>query len=198
MKHHLDTSVKRLRQDTQNSSSSQIDISQVDSDTSGSMHLASSLLLGETGNTNSKTKESKRKDTAIIESTVEDEDEKDEESKVLATMTAPPVLTKLARSKSRFEDSIVKRISREDIRLVYTMERILGSGNFGTARLAHKTGNVEKKFAIKSIARKKVEADLNLLEAELDILLAVDHPHICTFYEAYLDHKYVHLVMEYC
>jgi len=39
---------------------------------------------------------------------------------------------------------------------------------------------------------------LNLLEAELDILLAVDHPHICTFYEAYLDHKYVHLVMEYC
>ena len=39
---------------------------------------------------------------------------------------------------------------------------------------------------------------MNLLEAELDILLAVDHPHICTFYEAYLDHKYVHLVMEYC
>lgn len=32
----------------------------------------------------------------------------------------------------------------------------------------------------------------------MDILLAVDHPHICTFYEAYLDHKYVHLVMEYC
>ena len=94
--------------------------------------------------------------------------------------------------------SFVKRISREDIRLVYTMERVLGSGNFGTARLAHKTGNTKKKFAIKSIQRKKVEADLNLLEAELDILLAVDHPHICTFYEAYLDHKYVHLVMEYC
>ena len=95
-------------------------------------------------------------------------------------------------------ESIVKRISREDIRLVYTMERVLGSGNFGTARLAHKTGNEKMKFAIKSIQRKKVEADLNLLEAELDILLAVDHPHICTFYEAYLDHKYVHLVMEYC
>ena len=194
---HLDTSVKRLRRtDTENTSGSRIDISQVDSDTSGSLHLTSSLLLGETGNTNSNAKTSKRKDTAIIESTVEDEDEKDEESKAGADLP-PPVLTKLARSKSRF-DSIVKRISREDIRLVYTMERILGSGNFGTARLAHKTGHVEKKFAIKSIARKKVEADLNLLEAELDILLAVDHPHICTFYEAYLDHKYVHLVMEYC
>ena len=92
----------------------------------------------------------------------------------------------------------MKRISREDIRLVYTMEKVLGSGNFGTARLAHKTGNPDKKFAVKSILRKKVEADLNLLEAELDILLAVDHPHICTFYEVYLDHKYVHMVMEYC
>ena len=94
--------------------------------------------------------------------------------------------------------SIVHKISREDIRLVYTMENILGSGNFGTARLAHKTGNKQKKYAIKSILRKKVEKDLNLLEAELDILLKVDHPNICNFYEAYLDHKYVHMVMEHC
>ena len=43
-----------------------------------------------------------------------------------------------------------------------------------------------------------MEKDIETLEAELDILLAVDHPHICTFYEAYLDHKYVHFVMEYC
>ena len=83
---------------------------------------------------------------------------------------------------------------------MYTMERVLGSGNFGTVRLAHKTGiaDTSKMFAIKSIQRKKVEKDLNLLEAELDILLAVDHPQIASFYEAYLDHKYVHLVMEYC
>lgn len=94
--------------------------------------------------------------------------------------------------------SIVQKISREDIRFVYTMEGILGSGNFGTARLAHKTGNKHKRYAIKSILRKKVEKDLNLLEAELDILLNADHPNICNFYEAYLDHKYVHLVMEYC
>ena len=102
------------------------------------------------------------------------------------------------RLSSFMQESIVKRISREDIRLVYTMERVLGSGNFGTARLAHKTGNEQKKYAIKSIQRKKVEKDLATLEAELDILLAVDHPNICTFYEAYLDHKYVHFVMEYC
>ena len=102
------------------------------------------------------------------------------------------------KQNARARQSIVQKISREDIRFVYTMEGILGSGNFGTARLAHKTGNNHKRYAIKSILRKKVEKDLNLLEAELDILLKVDHPNICNFYEAYLDHKYVHMVMEYC
>ena len=53
-------------------------------------------------------------------------------------------IPKLSKRKSSYMsiESIVKRISREDIRLVYTMERVLGSGNFGTARLAHKTGNM--------------------------------------------------------
>ena len=61
-------------------------------------------------------------------------------------------MPKLARNKSYKKSiSIVKRISRDDIRFVYSMEHILGVGNFGTARLAHKTGNEEKKFAIKSI-----------------------------------------------
>ena len=32
----------------------------------------------------------------------------------------------------------------------------------------------------------------------MNILLSVDHPHIASFYEAYLDHKYVHLVVEHC
>ena len=96
-------------------------------------------------------------------------------------------------------DSVVKRISREDIRLVYNIEsEVLGAGNFGTVRLASKMGNSAKKFAIKSIKRRKVEKDLQLLEAELKILLAVDHPQIANFYEAYLDHKYVHMVMEHC
>ena len=37
--------------------------------------------------------------------------------------------------------SLVKQISREDIRLVYTFEKKLGVGSFGTARLAYKNGN---------------------------------------------------------
>ena len=82
--------------------------------------------------------------------------------------------------------------------MLYTFEKVLGQGNFGTARLAHKIGKPQKKFAIKSLNRKKVEADLALLQQELNILLSVDHPNIVKFYEAFLDHRYVHLVMEYC
>jgi len=99
---------------------------------------------------------------------------------------------------SRQSTNLVKRIAREDIRLVYTIERVLGSGNFGVARLAHKTGFPTKKYAIKSIMREKVEDDIELLEQELNIMLSVDHPNIVKFYEAFLDHKYVHLVMELC
>ena len=43
-----------------------------------------------------------------------------------------------------------------------------------------------------------MEANLSLLEQELNILLSVDHPYIVKFYECFLDHKYVHLVMEHC
>ena len=78
---------------------------------------------------------------------------------------------------------------------------MLGSGTFGTVRLAYKTGNPEKKFAIKSILRSHIEeseTSLDELAQELSILLSVDHPYIAKFYEAYLDNMYVHLVMEFC
>ena len=99
------------------------------------------------------------------------------------------------------DDSVVKRISREDIRLIYSFEEMVGEGSFGTVRIAHKINNPDKQFAIKSIPRQKVEknkSSLSDLEHELDILISVDHPYIAKFYEVFLDHKYVHLVMEYC
>ena len=80
-----------------------------------------------------------------IKPTTEANEERNEEEKdnVAALDIPKPRMPRLSKRKSSYmsEMSIVKRISREDIRLVYTMERVLGSGNFGTARLAHKTGN---------------------------------------------------------
>ena len=73
-------------------------------------------------------------------------------------------MTAAKRKPSIFDKQVVKRISKEDIRMLYTFEKVLGQGNFGTARLAYKIGRPEKKFAIKSLARKHVEADLALLQ----------------------------------
>lgn len=81
---------------------------------------------------------------------------------------------------------------------MYKFERVLGTGNFGTARIASKFADPDHKFAIKSIPRVKIESDMDLFEQELGILLSVDHPNIVKFFEAFLDHKYVHLVMELC
>lgn len=49
--------------------------------------------------------------------------------------------------------SLISDISREDIRLVYTFTRRLGSGSYGTVRIAYKTVNPGKNFAVKSIRR---------------------------------------------
>jgi serine/threonine protein kinase len=48
------------------------------------------------------------------------------------------------------------------------------------------------------MSRVLVEEDLEPVESELNILLQTDHTHIVKFYEAFLDHKYVHIVMELC
>ena len=87
-------------------------------------------------------------------------------------------------------------ISREDIRLTYTFTKILGSGSFGTVRIAFKTVNPGHLFAVKSIKRVTIIGEEDELRKELGILLAVDHPNIVKLYEIYLDHTYIHLVTE--
>ena len=54
------------------------------------------------------------------------------------------------------EGSLLETISREDIRLVYTFTKLLGSGSYGTVRVAYKTVNPGKNFAIKSIKRDSI------------------------------------------
>ena len=90
-------------------------------------------------------------------------------------------------------------ISREDIRLVYTFTRRLGSGSFGTVRVAYKTAlGKDKEFAVKSIKRESIEESKTdgELAQELLILRSVDHPNIVKLHEVYLDHEYLHIVMQ--
>ena len=61
------------------------------------------------------------------------------------------------RLLTKLKSEIVHNISREDIRLVYKFEKLIGKGAFGVVRLAYKTDHPDKKFAIKTMNREMVE-----------------------------------------
>jgi calcium-dependent protein kinase len=62
---------------------------------------------------------------------------------------------------------------------------IEGSGHFGIVRVASLISNPNKKYAVKSIQKDKMQDDLHLLRRELEILKNLDHPNIVKFYETY-------------
>ena len=75
----------------------------------------------------------------------------------------------------------------------------MGRGHFGTVKRAEsKDPHDNNGYAIKSIMKSKIESRIDLLERELELLIAVNHPNIIKFYEVYEDPQYIHLVMELC
>lgn len=77
----------------------------------------------------------------------------------------------------------------------YTMGKPLGSGSFGTVRIAtHKA--TDQKRAIKII--KKSEQDEDKFFLEVDILTKLMHPNIMRIYEFYDDAKHFYIVSELC
>ena len=96
----------------------------------------------------------------------------------------------LKLSKSNFISSKTTPISKE-----YTMGKTLGSGAFGTVRLAvHKA--TKQTRAVKVL--KKSEQDINLLLREVEILSKLSHPNIMQIYEVFQDKSSFYIVSEYC
>jgi len=93
-------------------------------------------------------------------------------------------------------NQIKNTFSQKDIRTVYSFEKLIGGGHFGTVRIAHRTTDPQVKYAVKSILLENVKDNVKFLDEELMILKQVDHPNIVKFYESYMDHRYVHIVME--
>ena len=87
---------------------------------------------------------------------------------------------------------------RENIRKVYKIGKWVGTGQFGSVRIASPYSNLKEKFAIKSVPREASEDYIRQLEKEFRILKEVDHPNIIKFFETYQDQKYFHFVIEYC
>ena len=96
-----------------------------------------------------------------------------------------------------YRSNISRTTVLENIREVYTFEKVIGHGHFGTVRLAlHKKSGIN--YAIKSIPKDKIKENIHLLKRELEILMESDHPNIIKLYETYEDQKYFHLVNELC
>ena len=77
---------------------------------------------------------------------------------------------------------ISSTFSTTDIRTVYNFIKMIGGGHFGTVRLATLKSDPQITYAIKSILRANIAKDIRLLEEELAILQAVDHPNIVKYH----------------
>lgn len=88
--------------------------------------------------------------------------------------------------------------SDHDIRKDYQINDIIGSGAFGEVRkcTSRKTGNecAVKIIKINSISKKEQLQ----LEAEVQILKQMDHPHIIKVFETFKDKKRYFIVTELC
>ena len=112
-----------------------------------------------------------------------------------------------SRRRSKFvfqtEGNFTKRHSvlvynDEDINNVYIFKNQLGSGYFGTVKLAHIVEDPSKLYAVKSIDKTKLaDYQIESLSREIEILSSVDHPNIIRYYETYSDERYFHIVTEY-
>jgi len=92
---------------------------------------------------------------------------------------------------------ILASTSHADIQNHYEFRRLIGHGQYGTVREATRKGS-GLQVAIKSINKAKIQKDLYLLRREMDIMRVIDHPNLISYYEAYEDEKYFHIVMELC
>jgi calcium-dependent protein kinase len=93
---------------------------------------------------------------------------------------------------------VKKNFSNEDVRTKYKFLKVLGGGHFGTVRLGAPKDALKNFVAIKSILKSSIVKDIKHLEEELFILSKINHPNIIRFHETYIDHRYIHIVMEAC
>ena len=74
----------------------------------------------------------------------------------------------------------------------------MGAGNFGKVFLATSIADQDLKVAIKTISKKKVQDQINIIRDEIKILSSLDHANIIKYHETYESPSYIYLVMEYC
>jgi calcium-dependent protein kinase len=82
-----------------------------------------------------------------------------------------------------------------DVWEVYTRQKELGVGSFGTAYLVkHKSTKEER--VVKAVRKSRSNLPLEEIEQEILIMRQVDHPHIVRLFEWYEDSSRIYLVLE--
>lgn len=118
--------------------------------------------------------------------------------KPILSSKSPEIHSNRSTHTQRGESQIVSLITlKREIRDEYHLGKVIGSGHFGSVRVA-KQINTDKKFAIKTIEKRKVIHDLHLLKREVEILMSLDHPNLIKTYACYEDARYMHIVTELC
>ena len=86
-----------------------------------------------------------------------------------------------------------------ELKMLYNIKNVLGSGSFGKVFLAENKADTSHKVAVKVISKSKLTPDeIESLHFEVAVLQKVDHPNIVKYYETYEDDKFIYLVMELC
>lgn len=106
-----------------------------------------------------------------------------------------------ADGQDRVADSGKSILGRmDDMRALYTFDKVLGKGQFGVTRLVvdNRTG---EQLACKSISKRKLvsQEDMEDVRREIRVMHHLSgHPHVVTFKGAYEDPHHIHIVMELC
>jgi serine/threonine protein kinase len=90
--------------------------------------------------------------------------------------TKPKTLSIPPKEEPRTQRAVEAALNRpttmqtyqRDIREDYTLGKVIGQGHFGTVRIAKQITS-DKKFAVKTIEKKKVLKDLHILKREVEI-----------------------------
>jgi calcium-dependent protein kinase len=90
-------------------------------------------------------------------------------------------------------------INNEDINQKYIFQEQIGTGYYGTVKVAVPKIDQNKKYACKSIDKLILSNNrIKSLIKEIETLSMLDHPNVIKYYETYNDNRYFHIVMELC
>jgi serine/threonine-protein kinase ULK/ATG1 len=83
----------------------------------------------------------------------------------------------------------------------YLLLKVLGEGQFGTVYKASHTGNPDDYYAIKTIAKSKIQGNaklMKLFDTEMAVMSKIKHPNIMHLYEYMETQNNYYLVIQYC